>query len=135
MRESRMTVIGFGEQKTPRAFVSACDKFVYTGILSGESDNEQTREDSPPAKKSTKELRAETKLVHLLRTATQSTAEEDGWASLARVGTYMANHSPDFDARNYGYVKLHLLIEATRLTKMRRYLISPRRQRSVRPTL
>ena len=33
IRESGRVVYGFGEQKTPQAFVAACDKFVYTEIL------------------------------------------------------------------------------------------------------
>jgi len=33
IRESGLPVYGFGERKTPPAFVAACDKFVYTEIL------------------------------------------------------------------------------------------------------
>src|ERR1700739_4893169 len=29
LRESGLTVYGFGERKTPKAFVAACDKFIY----------------------------------------------------------------------------------------------------------
>ncbi|MGB7569572.1 MAG: NYN domain-containing protein [Chitinivibrionales bacterium] len=33
IRESGRSVYGFGERKTPRAFVSACDRFIYTEVL------------------------------------------------------------------------------------------------------
>ncbi len=33
IRESGLVVYGFGEKKTPEAFVSACDKFIYTEVL------------------------------------------------------------------------------------------------------
>src|SRR5688500_893789 len=33
MREEGLIVYGFGERKTPDAFVAACDKFVYTEVL------------------------------------------------------------------------------------------------------
>lgn len=33
LRESGLTVYGFGERKTPQPFVAACDKFVYTENL------------------------------------------------------------------------------------------------------
>lgn len=33
LRESEMYVLGMGEQKTPRAFISACNKFVYLDVL------------------------------------------------------------------------------------------------------
>src|SRR4030066_1762034 len=38
IREAGLVVYGFGEKKTPKAFLGACDKFVYTEIL---------REDEP----------------------------------------------------------------------------------------
>ena len=33
IRESGLLVYGFGEKKTPAAFVSACDRFIYTEVL------------------------------------------------------------------------------------------------------
>ncbi len=33
LRESEMYVMGMGEQKTPRAFISACNKFVYLDLI------------------------------------------------------------------------------------------------------
>ncbi|MGC1276531.1 MAG: NYN domain-containing protein [Planctomycetaceae bacterium] len=114
LRESRMTVIGFGKANTPRAFVAACDKFVYTEILDGRS-KEEPAAGAASLRKTARELRADTKLVHLLRTATVSAAGEDGWTFLASVGNHIANQSSDFDSRNYGYPKLLSLIIATEL--------------------
>ena len=39
LRESEMFVLGMGEQKTPRAFISACNKFVYLDLLHKTSIN------------------------------------------------------------------------------------------------
>lgn len=39
LRESEMFVLGMGEQKTPRAFISACNKFVYLDLLHKASTN------------------------------------------------------------------------------------------------
>ena len=33
IREAGLSVYGFSEKKTPVAFVAACHKFIYTGIL------------------------------------------------------------------------------------------------------
>lgn len=33
IREQGLTVYGFGEKKTPKPFVVACDKFVYTDVI------------------------------------------------------------------------------------------------------
>ncbi len=119
LRESGMIVYGVGEKKTPRPFVSACDKFVYTEILMEEDDEDDGAPDiKTRSKKSTKELRQDTRLVQLLRNAAMSAADDDGWSPLAVVGTYLANQSPDFDARNYGYPKLSQLIAATQLFEM-----------------
>ena len=33
LKESGKIVYGFGEQKTPKAFINACDKFIHTEVL------------------------------------------------------------------------------------------------------
>src|SRR5690348_6608883 len=38
LRESGMTVYGFGERKTPKPFVAACDKFIYVENLRFDDD-------------------------------------------------------------------------------------------------
>lgn len=110
IRESGLLVYGFGEQKTPSAFVSACDKFIYTEVLRAKAD-----ESEAIAKKSSKELKQDTKLVSLLRNAVEASSDDSGWAQLGPVGSKIANQSPGFDSRNYGYGKLGELVKATRL--------------------
>jgi uncharacterized LabA/DUF88 family protein len=34
IREQGLTVYGFGEKKTPKPFVGACDKFIFTEVIS-----------------------------------------------------------------------------------------------------
>ncbi|MFX0151716.1 MAG: NYN domain-containing protein [Candidatus Hodarchaeota archaeon] len=108
-REAGLIVYGFGEQKTPKPFVNACDKFIYTEILRKDETTLTTY------KTSTKELKGDTKLVTLLRNAIESSADESGWANLAPVGQNIANQSPEFDPRNYGYKKLSDIIRAIQL--------------------
>ena len=110
IREAGLMVYGFGEKKTPSPFVSACDKFIYTEVLRGKSD-----ESKAIAKKSTSELKQETRLVNLLRNAVEAASDDSGWAHLASVGSNVAKQSPEFDPRNYGYVKLGDLVSATKL--------------------
>lgn len=110
IRESRLRVYGFGERKTPSAFVAACDKFIYTEVLRAPLGESET-----VARKSTGELKQDTRLVSLLRNAVESSSDEMGWASLGAVGNTIAKQSPDFDSRNYGYAKLSGLIKATKL--------------------
>lgn len=110
IREAGLIVYGFGERKTPKAFVSACDKFIYTDIL---QIDDETR--NPPNRKSTNELKSDTRLVNLLRDTVVDSADESGWAYLGSVGQNIANKSPEFDPRNYGYKKLYELIVAVKL--------------------
>ncbi|MGB5486423.1 MAG: NYN domain-containing protein, partial [Lysobacterales bacterium] len=97
IRESGLLVYGFGEQKTPTAFVSACDKFIYTEVLRAKTD-----ESKAIAKKSTAQLKQDTKLVSLLRNAVEASSDDSGWAALGPVGNKIAKQSPEFDSRNYG---------------------------------
>jgi uncharacterized LabA/DUF88 family protein len=110
IRESGLLVYGFGERKTPLSFVSACDKFIYTEVLAG-----KTEEGKPIAKKSSSELKQDTKLVRLLRNAVEASSDESGWANLGPVGSNISKQTPEFDPRNYGYEKLGLLVAATKL--------------------
>ena len=110
IRESGLLVYGFGEKKTPSPFVSACDKFIYTEVLTTRTD-----ESEAITKKSSNELKQDTRLVSLLRNAVVSSSDESGWAQLARIGSNIAKQSPEFDPRNYGYGKLGELVAATKL--------------------
>lgn len=113
IREAGLVVYGFGEKKTPDAFVAACDKFIYTEVLAEEDDDKEQRKKRP-----TKDLKQDTKLVNLVRHAIEASSDESGWAHLAPVGSYIAKQSPGFDPRNYGYRKLGELIQAIGLFEM-----------------
>ncbi|WP_456403433.1 NYN domain-containing protein [Hydrogenimonas sp.] len=113
IRESGLTVYGFGEKKTPTPFVSACDKFIFTEVLRAE---EESGEEAAPIKKLTSaELKRDRKLIRLLRDAVDAASDESGWAHLGAMGNYIAKQSPEFDPRNYGYKKLGELVKATGL--------------------
>ncbi|KGI77795.1 NYN domain-containing protein [Oleiagrimonas soli] len=107
IRESGLTVYGFGERKTPDPFVAACDKFIYTDVLTSATDDEA---DGPVKRMSTKELRQDAKLVNLIRNAVEAASDDGGWAGLGAVGQMISKQSPDFDSRNYGYGKLSDLV-------------------------
>jgi len=100
IRESGLFVYGFGEKKTPEAFVAACDKFVYTEVLrdSGGADKSD--------KSGNRELRA------IFSAAIEAVSKDDGWAPLSSVGSHINKNIPSFDSRNYGYKKLGDLVKA-----------------------
>ena len=111
LRESGHMVYGFGEKKTPRAFVSVCDKFIYTEILR-DTQGEEDEDDSKPIQKSRKDFKVDRKLLKLLQDALDDIADESGWAYLGGVGQKINNRSTDFDPRNYGFKKLGDLFRA-----------------------
>lgn len=126
IRESGVVVYGFGEKKTPEAFVSACDKFIYTEVLVSKED------DSLSIKpKSTNELKQDTKLVNLLRNSVEASSDDSGWSHLAPVGSNIAKQAPDFDPRNYGYKKLGELVAATRLFEIEERLVGEGQSKAV----
>ncbi len=110
IRESGLLVYGFGEQKTPSPFVSACDKFIFTEVLRAKTD-----ESKAIVRKSSAALKQDTKLVSLLHNAVEASSDDSGWAHLGAVGSNIAKQSPEFDSRNYGYAKLSALVAATKL--------------------
>lgn len=110
IREAGLTVYGFGEQKTPTAFVSACDRFIFTEVLRVQDSDEQNLK-----RKTFNDLKQDTRLVSLLRNSVEAASDDAGWANLGTVGSNIAKQSPGFDPRNYGYRKLAELIEATKL--------------------
>lgn len=110
--ENGLPVYGFGEKKTPRPFVDACSPFIYTENLIPEE--EKTEKSLKTIKKNRNDLRKDTSLVKLLRTAVEQTSEDDNWALMSKVGHYVSNNS-SFSAINYGYKKLSDLIRASDL--------------------
>ena len=103
LRESGMTVYGLGRRKTPEAFVSACDRFIYLELLREqppEPDEGQEPAPKPPD------------LKRLLSNAISSTSKDDGWSSLGEVGSYLTKSNAAFDSRAYGHSKLGELVRA-----------------------
>lgn len=144
IREQGITVYGFGERKTPRPFITACDKFVYVDVFVGTGsvatplvNVEKGQSDTKPAKadvalpkveqgkhKVGEGVAASGRLdqaaIGMLRKAVEASSDEDGRANLARVGGHLAKQSPDFDARNSGYARLSDLAEASGILDVER---------------
>ncbi len=136
LREEGLTVYGFGERKTPDAFVQACDKFVYTEVLRPEVAVLAPKAQAPakqaakqaakePAKKPAKKpataagtattaTRAELEPppFELITQAIEEASDEQGWAMLGHIGNYLSKVRPDFDPRLYGHRKLSDLLKA-----------------------
>jgi uncharacterized LabA/DUF88 family protein len=122
LRESGLTMYGFGEHKTPKPFIAACDKFIYTENLTYGPSPAGPAEAvlKPKPATSVAQLKNDTALVNHLRNAVEAASDDDGWASLASVGHIITKQRPDFDSRNYGYAKPSDLMAATTLFELDR---------------
>jgi hypothetical protein len=107
IREAGLVVYGFGEKKTPKPFVAACDKFIYTEIL---GPGEATSVDDQPAAG---------KLEVQLRDAISAALRDDGWAPLSAVGSMLVKNDPAFDPRSFGYPKLGALVREQRYLEVK----------------
>lgn len=144
IRESGLVVYGFGERKTPKPFVAACDKFIYVeNILRqqqfaiprpGGGSAAPAHRPAPPTTETPRWEahprasvepppmmdKVEPRLEMQLRMAIEATSDEEGWANLAKVGGLITKQHSDFDPRTYGYTKLGDLVFATGLFDINR---------------
>lgn len=118
IREEGLTVLGFGENKTPESFRNACNKFVLTEVLRKSGlDNEPNTAlkhetiDSTFTQDIKSNAAAKFPKKFVLNALEQS-SDDSGWAHLGTFGSYLNKLQPDFDSRVYGYKKLSDLVKA-----------------------
>jgi hypothetical protein len=138
LREDGLVVYGFGERKSPEAFRSACNRFIYVeNLLSddlvgldsktvalaeaplggqesrGEKTVPQQEAKTAPQKDTASEVKKApaSKAVPIILKAMIGLEDEDGWAVLGGVGSRINSIAPDFDPRTYGQSKLSTLVE------------------------
>ena len=140
IREMGLFVMGIGREKTPEAFISACNVFVYVENLT-QPDEVKTATTAKkavkvktPAKAKTpatvktpakpkpstaktpakaKPTASQKKLLNLLRRAFDiSVQDDDGWVHLGPLGSALQRIEPSFDSRTYGSKSLSLLIKS-----------------------
>ena len=82
LREDGLVVYGFGERKTPEAFRSACNRFIYVdNLMEDGADRENDEAASPAAAKK----EPPSKAVKIIARAIED-SDDDGWANLGGVG-------------------------------------------------
>ncbi len=111
IREKGGFVMGIGKQITPKAFVNACDVFVYTEILNPEERNKAAAR-GPKRKTKGSAKVEEPGPLPLLKSAVDMALQEDGWAFLGTIGNHLRQLDPGFDPRNYGFKQLSQLFRS-----------------------
>ena len=110
LREAGMLVIGIGEKKTPNPFIVACDRFIYIEILKSQTEKAEAGTEKDNGKDSVDKITP--KDIKLIATSISDSSDEDGWAFLGDVGSLIQKKRPNFDSRNYGFIKLTPLIKS-----------------------
>ena len=130
VQQEGIKVFGFGEKKTPKAFMAACSQFIFTEkLMNNYLSEEEEEEEKKSIKKTTKDLKEDKWLLNLLRNAQEQTMDEHGWSNLANMGVYISNSS-SFSPVNYGYKKLSNLLKAIDIFDI--YMDEESKQMSVR---
>ena len=140
LREAGMIVIGMGESKTPKPFISACNQFKYLDIIFQAKEQEEegvgrkeelaaTKATSKSAKlkKGTKsaaaviakkrkeELKPQTDLKMIKRailSLVEECSDDDEWILSAELRNQLGKRFPDFDVRNFGFSKFSSFVNS-----------------------
>lgn len=111
IRESGKQVVGIGRRLTPKAFVSACDVFIYTENLEGPGRQKKVAAERQPKTERLPEQEQEL-IDHINQAIEVVGTDDDGWCALSEVGTALRRIDPSFDPRTYGARQLATLMRA-----------------------
>jgi len=141
LRESGMFVLGMGEQKTPRSFISACNKFSYLDIISGggaaessfttdketpEAESAEVKKAEPTTEKPAKKQSEEKPGYNLdaikrsVKELTEEHSDDEGWIFSSKLNVLLNKRFPDFDVRNFGHKKFLPFIMSLDMLELKR---------------
>ncbi len=113
LHESGVYVMGIGEKKTPESFRNSCDEFIFLENLTNDGGNDSAevndKDDISGDKKPVENI---DEIHKLLKIASDSYQDDDGYVNVSAAGAYIKRTKPDFDVRSYGFLKLPSLLEA-----------------------
>ncbi len=114
LRESGKKVYGIGEKKTPRPFITACDKFIYVEILTdAQPEAKPNANTSTPTQAQQQQKKpVSAKTIRFLAQCILESSGESGQSQLSTLGSMIGKKRPDFDSRNYGYSQLSKMLRA-----------------------
>lgn len=113
IRERGFFVMGIGKRETPKAFINACNVFIYTeNLVPPEPPSRERRLTRKVAGGEREERPRKYDPVPLLRGAFDMAVQEDGWANLGTIGGYLRQLDPGFDPRTFGFKQLSQLIKS-----------------------
>ena len=130
LRESEIYVLGMGEQKTPKSFISACSKFSYIDLLyranqpplpamtDKAAEMEHNEKNSASTGSSGMGMRLKSVRKALIQ-IWEENSDDDGWIVSSQLGNFLNKQFPDFDVRNFQFKKFVPFIDSTNLFEKR----------------
>ena len=130
LRESEIYVLGMGEQKTPKSFISACSKFSYIDLLyranqpplpamadkAAEMEHNEKNTASTGSSGMGMRLKAVRKALIQIW---EENSDDNGWIASSQLGNFLNKQFPDFDVRNFQFKKFVPFIDSTNLFEKR----------------
>ncbi len=125
LRESGMDVVGMGESKTPKPFISACNKFKYLDLLAMADQPAETiiRKHKDMNENEDKMTNSDT-IKKAIITIVQENDDEDEWIFIGDIRNKLQKRYPDFDVRNFGFNKFTPFIQSLDLFEIKSERIS-----------
>ena len=109
LRETGAYIFGVGEDKTPSAFRNSCDRFIFTKLLTDNEDKAEVNTNDKKTKEGVESF-GMSEIHKLLRKASETYQDDDGWVNAATAGNYIKRARPDFELKALGFSKLSDLL-------------------------
>ena len=94
IREKGKIVIGLGEKKSIKAFVNACNEFIYLDDKIVEKDDKLNEPEDG-------KTNDEKTLRKLINKAIENLQDQDGWVQMVKIIPYLTQIKSDFNLSNY----------------------------------
>ena len=135
LRESDMEVVGMGEEKTPRPFVSACNEFKFVDKLLKEAELAAAAERAAARAEAAQKAKEQKKSAQKEQSTSQTSfntirstivsiiqdkSDEDGYMLVSDVGSILSKRYADFDVRNYSFKKMVPFLKSMGLFEVRK---------------
>ena len=147
LREAEKFVLGMGEKKTPRSFISACNRFSYLDLLlEAAAEHAAPVVKAVPAEKNEKPGKNKKKkndrqdavkkppqevvengsnlqsVCAALEELVEENSDDEGWIYSGKLGYLLGKRFPDFDVRNFGARKFTVFVRELGLFEVRELL-------------
>jgi uncharacterized LabA/DUF88 family protein len=106
LRESALTVIGFGNDRTPAPFQKACNQFIITDIFKEKEAQPKEKIKTNPKSASSPEEQLIKMIANFI-----NNQKDKKWATVSEIGNMLKQAIPAFNTKNYGAKNLSTLLK------------------------